>query len=276
MGSTLSNVEDKAEQHPELSALNNAEKECLHRLYGQLFPAGLGDPPDIEKASTVFSCATVPDFGKAVVQYLQQSGVSSTVDFLVLMAKCSRGRADDTIRFFWEIAALCDATASNQYAIFFQILLEFGNCALDGIGETSQTLQAHLTDKMHRGGSEVSVRNLIEWGHEYAPNMHRLLVTHLNQVCYTGVELLSFTPFCPPVLEVPSGIVTQSGLLPLALYTSSCQGRWRCLYTTARDGISFNRVAHNILGYGVRSHDALCCPCLYSPAVLCSFRAPPA
>lgn len=100
--------------------------------------------------------------------------------------------------------------------------------------------------------AEAQFVAFMEWVNEYTPNLSRLFVTYLNLVCFPDVELLSFTPFCPPVLEMESLVATHSRLLPLALYTNYMQGKWKRLYTTERDGVSFNRVAHNILGYGVR------------------------
>lgn len=238
---------------PELSALNAAEERSLTRLHATLFPAPTASSPEDTRVASVFSCTAVPDFGRSLASYILANCGTSLNGFLVLMAKCSRGRADDTIRFIWDVCNLCTMDElCDIYTQFFKLVLEFGNCTTAGVSETALVLRAHLAAKTGPSGAEeASVQRLIEWSHEYAPNMHRLLVTYLNQTCFPDVEFLSFIPFCPPVLEAPSTIVSQSGLLPLALYTTSCQGKWKCLYTTARDGISFNRVAHNILGYGV-------------------------
>ena len=239
-------------RHPELSALNKAEEKSLTILYGRLFLDGSDGQADLAKVSGVFGSNCVPDFANAVVRYMHENTVSSLVAFQVMMAKCSRGRADDTIQFFWNLCSLCDHSNDTQAVIFFKIILEFGKCIEEGIDGAAKALYAHLVSTSNnKESTATSFETLIEWSHEYAPNMQRLLVTYLNQVCYSDVELLSFVPFCPPVLEVASNIISQSVLLPLSLYTTKCQGKWKCLYTTARDGISFNRIAHNILGYGV-------------------------
>jgi hypothetical protein len=251
MGNSLG--ADKGSQKPaELSALNKAEERSLTILYGKLFPEGCDGVADAAQVAKVFETETVPDFSQALVKYMKENGVTNLTGFLVMMAKCSRGRADECVRFIWEVCCLCDqGEDNNPQILFFKVLLEFGQCAVDGIEQTARVLYAHLAKNMSvKSPADVSLHALVEWGHEFAPNMSRLLVTFLNRTCYADVELLSYVPFCPPVLEVPSNIVTQSALLPLALYTTACQGKWRCLYTTARDGISFNRVAHNILGYG--------------------------
>ena len=252
MGSNMSSATTTTKQvskPPELSALNAAEESSLVKLYNQVTNDGEFDN---EKFCIVFSSETVPDYGHAMLEYIRGLGVVNVTSFLACLSKCTRGRPDDTIQFFWEICGNCNEISGNQLTKFIKLLLEFGKCKIEGIDETSILLKDHIVKHMSvMSDTDVKLKTLIEWGHDYAPFMRRLFVTYLNDVCFSDCELFSFVPFCPPLLEMNSNVVTMSALLPLALYTSSCQGKWKCIYTTVRDGISFNRIAHNILGYGV-------------------------
>lgn len=61
-----------------------------------------------------------------------------------------------------------------------------------------------------------------------------------------------------PRLDAPSSIAAQlSTVFPLTLHSSSLQGRWTQLYSSDKHGFSFNRIAHHLLGYHVRTHHTL-------------------
>lgn len=56
-------------------------------------------------------------------------------------------------------------------------------------------------------------------------------------------------PFTPPLFDFDekSDIVYSAcDCFPLALYDTHLQGRWKRLYTTQKDGFSFNRIAHHV------------------------------
>ena len=63
---------------------------------------------------------------------------------------------------------------------------------------------------------------------------------------------LPSSTFNIPILQGNSTILHNISILPLALFSSHLQGTWKKLYSTESDGLSFNRIAHHILGYGVR------------------------
>jgi len=49
--------------------------------------------------------------------------------------------------------------------------------------------------------------------------------------------------------ELPSILVKNDEILLLGLYSKKLQGSWRLLYSSDKHGMSFNRIAHHLLGY---------------------------
>jgi hypothetical protein len=257
-----------------VDSLNASEQAALKRLYENLSTDGVVDRA---KMAAHFRSDVIEDYGGRLYDVLANRGaVASELAFMAAVAKCARGTQTATIRLFWDVCAFSvTESRTREYAIFC-LISELGNCSLDGIADTALVLSESMEKFKARkrtgpaaftasaeGASDASPApsaeeaaeaeflSFMEWANEYTPNLSRLFVTYLNLVCFPDVELLSFTPFCPPVLEMDSLVASHSRLLPLALYTNYMQGRWKRLYTTERDGVSFNRVAHNILGYGV-------------------------
>jgi hypothetical protein len=95
----------------------------------------------------------------------------------------------------------------------------------------------------------ISIDDLIGWSHDYAPFIPKLLETVMTNAFFSSILQPSYKPFYPVILADKSDIVSPQLLLPLAMYSSLCQGQWKKLYTTQTDGWAFNRIAHHILGY---------------------------
>ena len=75
-------------------------------------------------------------------------------------------------------------------------------------------------------------------------------VTYFNRKLFPDIEMLGgYKPFVPPLIEPEESsdiISSTADLIPFALYDLKMQGRWKRLYTTQRDGLSFNRIAHHV------------------------------
>ena len=256
LDSSAASKNDSDDRSISISSLNSSELQALKTVFQKISSDGV---VNCVKLKEYFLCEVVPDFGEKFYSVLVNRGALDERGFLAVIASCSRGTPTATVALFWDISQkqLPEEKIAPTLC-FFYLVLEFGNCVISGITETATVLADNLKNSIKaRGGvfpSEDAASNfkaMMDWSNEFAPSLPRLLVTYLNRVCFPYVELLSFSSFCPPVLETDSSITTQSRLLPLALYSTSLQGRWKRLYTTERDGISFNRIAHNILGYGV-------------------------
>jgi hypothetical protein len=179
----------------------------------------------------------------------------------------ARSTSTKTLQLIWDIIIIDKSVPEEQYLhCFFLLLLELSGCDPTGLHLTAERLSCHvktMTKKNNYNNSQsygeedettvppISARNLISWTNEYAPHTHKVFVTFLNSKCFSHIELVGYTPFRSPILENGSSVLNQSDIVPLALYDVTLQGRWKKLYTTQADGLSFNRIAHHILGYSV-------------------------
>ncbi|CAM9821557.1 unnamed protein product [Ascophyllum nodosum] len=118
------------------------------------------------------------------------------------------------------------------------------------------------------GGGGVSVQGLKSWVSERAPLLHTCLSTFMHTRCFLygdlrskGVEALpccatdlpkSLPIFSPPQPEQASFLVDnyRAEIFALALSTTKLQGPWLRIFTSEEDGMSFNRIAFKLVGYG--------------------------
>jgi hypothetical protein len=112
--------------------------------------------------------------------------------------------------------------------------------------------------------SDMSLEDLIAWSQDYAPNFHKVFETYFHRICWRDEMSPSFIPYCRPLfMDSSSSIVNEVDLFPLSLYSDRLQGVWKKLYTTETDGMSFNRIAHHILGYDVSVFTRPCYALIY-------------
>lgn len=228
--------------------MRKEEREAVKRLYSSFLKGGKFS---LELFRQEFHSLQYPSFGDACYSYICQDG-DMTIDlFQKFVINGARSTSTKTLQLLWDIIST-DPTVDNDFTMeyFFRILMEFSGCEHNGLDIAASRLAEHATHHSRGGPVSMDSRVLISWTNEYAPHASKVFVTYLNRKCFAGVEL-QYVPFQAPFLDGGSSIVTQSDLMPLALYDTTLQGRWKKLYTTQADGLSFNRIAHHILGYEV-------------------------
>ena len=190
--------------------------------------------------------------------------------FMKFVINGSRSTSTKTLQLLWDIIEIDSMIPIEQTVdCFFLLLLEFSGCDPNGIKTTAARLSNQIrnyalknissnnnndvnnNNTNNNNNTIINSKVLINWTNEYAPHAHKVFVSYLNDKCFHNVELIGYTPFRPPILENGSSVLNQSDVVPLALYDINLQGRWKQLYTTQTDGLSFNRIAHHILGYSV-------------------------
>ncbi|CAN0005323.1 unnamed protein product [Scytosiphon promiscuus] len=133
----------------------------------------------------------------------------------------------------------------------------------------AESVKNHLTSAGTGGDAAgVSSQGLKVWVAERAPLLHHCLSTFMHTRCFLygeerglGVEALpscaaslpsSLAVFTPPRPQEPSFLLDshQAEVFGLALSTKALQGPWMRIYNSEEDGLSFNRVAFKLVGYG--------------------------
>lgn len=194
--------------------------------------------------------------------------LSTPVNFEVFISTCTRSTKSTTLRCVWDL--LYDSTnpqKSLQLQLYqlLTVLLE-----LCGTNQSNlPSLITRLSNSIHRINNNGSVDNgstedhatitsndqeyelLQQWTRQYGAHLPNVFETFFDSLCFGISHGSSLTRFSPPALSIPSEIVSVDELLPLALFHSMLQGAWKRLYSSSSDGLSFNRIAHHIIGYEV-------------------------
>ena len=196
--------------------------------------------------------------------YLKSYKISSINDIKKFVRLLTRETTRDAIETIWILLDDSD----NRLISFFNILLEIAipqHNTEEIIKVSALFAEMLIKYNRKRKSNQVNYDNneqnddkdnnivllddFISWCHEYAPFVPKLLETVMTNAFFSSIHQPSYTPFHPVYLTDKSDIVSTQLLLPLALYSSSCQGQWKRLYTTQTDGWAFNRISHHILGY---------------------------
>jgi hypothetical protein len=239
--------------------LNKEERLALETYYNNTFLQE--NIPSQEKFCAEFSSTFYPQFGASCYHYILGDSNQLTLQlFMKFVINGARSNSTKTLQLVWDILSIDqkqnqEDEVEQQHLLdsFFLLLLELSGCDPLGIQVTASRLSQHVKYIFKRNSDSIRItsRDLINWTNEYAPHAHKVFVTYINSKCFSSVELIGHTPFRSPILDGGSSVLNQSDIVPLALYDITLQGRWKKLYTTQADGLSFNRIAHHILGYSV-------------------------
>lgn len=103
----------------------------------------------------------------------------------------------------------------------------------------------------------VELADILEWSDAVAPMFACILPTFFHFVLFPTTPFpRSRTAFEPPVIDSPSSfftsqhVVTNPRIFTVACLSASLTGDYHRLYTSAADGLSFNRLQNAVLGYG--------------------------
>jgi len=107
-------------------------------------------------------------------------------------------------------------------------------------------VEAHM--KLTIRGAPTSHAMLERYSMEFAPFLGAACRVGLAKRLGLQASLGKYGLFVPPHVDT-DGLFSSPELLPLALYSDKWQGAWTCLYSSHKDGRSFNRVVHAILNF---------------------------
>lgn len=145
-------------------------------------------------------------------------------------------------------------SGSDGLRNFFRMILQLLKCSEVEVEKLSVLLSVHVTE-MKQSTNNLAYSStfdqLIYWMRLYAPCLPNILETFYNYFFFNDMSGAPFNEFRLAKLNTISEIVSRAELIPLAMYHNKLQGNWRILYTTSKDGLSFNRIAYHILGFEV-------------------------
>jgi len=270
------NEDDLIDDNP----LNKSEREALQKKFNGIFISGSSMEENKNRFLAEFESKEIPHFATSIYDACREvDSEPSFLRFQKFAIDVSRSTSSNIIRKIWALVCTNPSPIAghSRTTIFLQLMLECSLCESHNLAVTAARLTEHLeyvssasgNRNKHRdvGGvlnsevdpnavmdSETELSGLIDWVNEYAPHAAKVFVTFFNHKLFPDVEMQGgYKPFVPPLIDPDEGsdIVRSScDLMPLALYDINLQGRWKRLYTTQQDGLSFNRIAHHILGYG--------------------------
>jgi hypothetical protein len=257
MGNTFEPEKDQAQSHSRVHGQQKdnskgfAHQECI-------------TPEDARKVEKLYTAFAVEGGTVNIVQVTQlcksqtlaqimcQSGVLKTSkSFLEFVVKCTRMNSGTTLRTLWKRCE-CEGLAGPKVTLLFQILVEVYQFDDSAAEPFLAKILASITKQAGvASAQELTLEQFSIWAENFAPRFAVALETIMKEFCFGAST--SGTPqerfVCPSFASHNSEIIPDIDLLTLGLFSSNLQGEWTRLYTTSADGLSFNSIVHQILGY---------------------------
>lgn len=244
MGNLFDNIDGtsqlRREQSKVRTGLTPEKTSHLTRLFeGMAFLPNESFEERVERLSVLSHSKT---FALAIC--MDGALLSSYKNFEDFSIRCTRVNSAVTIQTLWDIMP----RDMKSKSFLFYLLEEFG--ANDVVEVTVPYLVSYIKKCLRLVGDsyELSLEDIQNWIDGFAPRISAAIETRLNAFFF-GSQDVSFQAFAAPVLLGGSEIVPDLKMLPLAWYNASLQGEWTKLYTTSKDGFSFNRIMHHIIGF---------------------------
>ena len=234
------------ESHPDLTSGENASLEATLR---RLSPGDSSSSHMISKEAFVehLGVQSHADFASLLYDSIATGPEMSWTRFREVFVDIIRSNSITPLRRIQSIL-LSDSTIDSDHGTrtFFRLLLEFVDPDYSSKDELSDRLADYCP-------SSLDSPDFVPFVASHLPLASQAITSFFHaKFC---PEVRCPKPFHLPSLEAASSIVSHPGdLFPLSLLSGSLQGRWVQLYSSDSHGFSFNRVAHHILGYHVRSY----------------------
>lgn len=194
--------------------------------------------------------------------YLETSDIlKSYTAFEQFVTESARVSASSSLKILWNMSNYLPISKvpewDNHASRFCALLLILSS----GVSEAdelklfslSKELLGFYTLSAHRSESDppidedfIALQGVINSysSHAAKPFQSLMAIAFLN-----ALDSPSFKPYLPPELREGSDILTGVEAGFVAMTGEELQGQWKQLYTMTKDGISFNRIVHHVLGY---------------------------
>lgn len=168
-------------------------------------------------------------------------------------ANALRTNTNNLMKFLFDpVDTSMECTFLGKAIFFLGILIEFSS--------TDRVNPSDIQNSASRIGS-IFEKHLITYGFDegfdtyhswlstHFPHIFDIIYDKIYAVCFSSLSGISSRRFRAPLFLDESAIVNPVDILPLAFENSLLQGEWKRLYTTQKDGQSFNRILAHISGY---------------------------
>lgn len=261
MGNIFEKPSDENAKIADSSGLSKEDQVRLGNIYQQIFMSKAGQKSvNLESFQAIFGRVEGNLISKSLLSYFSTS-ITDFRSFQQFVIDCTRSSSNKTLGVFFNMIPTDeDTTPRKHFQSFLKLIIDtaYFNESLSNDLLESTTLQTcdlifsstsmrHIEADMKGKLDILTVCGVIN---NYLPCAAQVFETFITRIVFDITELLAFKPFQHPLFEGESEIIAHTGLLmTLSLHCSKLQGKWKKLYSTSTDGLSFNRVVHHILGY---------------------------
>lgn len=207
-------------------------------------------------------------------KYLEKHNISTLSEFEFFIIDAVRVSPSKSLEVLWEMATLSNISSKTITSFCYLVISMSLLVSKHDVPNRMQAAE-HLTEfflfemqkydlgfKFSETTTLADIHNVIN---KYASNCAKCFQSIIAFRFLDAKHSVSYKGFAPINLLDPSEIITSTLLAPLSLYTDDLQGNWKRLFCTSTDGISYNRILHQILGYDVSpSYDFFCFHALHS------------
>ncbi|KAG6590770.1 uncharacterized protein IUM83_15401 [Phytophthora cinnamomi] len=191
-------------------------------------------------------CLQQNDGGEAKADKLQM------VNFAQGVAQCVRASSQSICRSMFRLfAANATANAMTEQELsqlLFACLIMAEGEQVEDVDRTAGVAKAQARAAMppSAGATQASSDDFVRWIGSQFPLLYTIFMSWMARKSF---ESLTKPSFEAPRLSHSSGILSRSHFVALSTVTTSVQTSLSRLYTSAQDGLSFNRLSYHILGY---------------------------
>ena len=265
MGNTFESGRKSSFEITEPNPFNAEETAEIKLRYKEVLSSTAIDGP----TSTNVPANKLLAFHPNLIMLWERNGTLGNIgNFEKFVGDAMRVNSLTTLELFWSLL-LNESDKPDGHSVLFAFfhlmlcLLDLQQSESSGelLNEIARTLVRAVkkctTSEMNSKGKPISIEEslllLKQWVGTLGSCIPEVFKSYLTQKCFPNSNDPSFFPFRKPNVENDSYLLPKgaSALIPLSLYSDALQGEWRRLYSTAVDGISFNRVVHHIMGYEV-------------------------
>jgi hypothetical protein len=240
--------------------LSADEQKRLHEIYSQIYNGGSSKKvAEVSNKAVEFCTYGNKTIIDQIITYLDIAKLSSWEAFERFIIDCSRiGSLKSLEMMFLIVSANSSSGIDEKIGAFARMALYLSNNHLPEGSEVEASvsqLQNFYKTMLHAAAphyeSKFVTEELVGVVNAYSPQLARAFQTYIILNFLNVQKESSFKLFRFPVLTAESEIASPQMLSLLSLANEDLQGEWRRLFSSNKDGRSFDRIMFSVLGFEV-------------------------